>query len=188
MTDKPRRTARAGAAAAPGAALPIDSSIFFKLVRVVNLTSRPFVETLSRAHALSLNEWRAMVVLASHPGVAASEVAELTGLDKMSVSRAITGLERHGRIVRRTDPADARRMQLMLSEPGRKLFERIGALAAQREAQLFGSVPPAELARFGAVIDRLIAALHETPPAAVEPASETEQAGAHRARAAARRR
>ena len=56
------------------AALPVDSSLFFKLVRVVNLTARPFVETLARTHQLSLNEWRVMVVLASHPGVAASDV------------------------------------------------------------------------------------------------------------------
>ena len=29
--------------------LPIDDSIFFKLVRVVNLTARPFVESIGRA-------------------------------------------------------------------------------------------------------------------------------------------
>ena len=37
------------------AALPIDSSLFFKLVRVVNLTARPFVETAG-AHAPAVAE------------------------------------------------------------------------------------------------------------------------------------
>ena len=88
-------------APASGPRLLADDSLFFKLVRVVNLTARPFVETLSRQHQLSLNEWRVMVVLASHPGVAAHEVAEITGLDKMSVSRALAALERRRRVQRR---------------------------------------------------------------------------------------
>ena len=137
----------------------MDTSIFFKLVRVVNLTARPFVETLSREHALSLNEWRAMVVLASHPGAAAREVAEFTGLDKMSVSRAIAGLARAGRIVKQRDAADARRTPLRLSATGQRLFVAIGEQAAQREDQLFGRLARSEKAALDRTIDRLIAAL-----------------------------
>lgn len=149
---------------AKAARLPIDSSLFFKLVRVVNLTARPFMESLSREHQLSLNEWRVMVVLASHPGVAATEVADFTGLDKMSVSRAITSLSRHGRLRKRADPADARRTHLALSAAGQALFRRIGALAATREAQLFGGVSATEQAQMAQTIDRLIEALRSSEP------------------------
>src|SRR4029079_10784965 len=93
-------------ARARGRALPVDDSIFFKLVRVVNLTARPFSESIGKAHRLSLNEWRVLLALAQHTPVRASEVAALTGLDKMSVSRAIAGLERHGRVVRKVDADD----------------------------------------------------------------------------------
>ncbi len=96
-------------------ALPIDSALFFKLVRVINRTARPFVERLAGTHQLSLNEWRVMVVLASHPGVAARDLAEITGLDKMSISRAVAGLSRHQRLDKRPDPSDARRMLLRLN-------------------------------------------------------------------------
>jgi len=143
--------------------LPIDDSLFFKLVRVVNLTARPFVETLSREHRLSLNEWRAMVVLASHPGVAAHEVADHTGLDKMSVSRALAALDRSGRLQRETDPADARRRRLWLSDSGQTLFQTIGRLAAEREVQLFAGISAAEQARVMATIDKLIATLGTEP-------------------------
>lgn len=152
-----RRSARSGV-------LPIDDSLFFKLVRVVNLTARPFVETLSRAHRLTLNEWRAMVVLASHPGVAATDIVEATGLDKMSVSRAIAALERHGRLLKEADPADARRARLTLSAAGHALYRRIGASAAVREAQLFAGVGAAEQAQMGQTLDRLIAALRASEP------------------------
>ncbi len=148
--------------AAPArAALPIDSSLFFKLVRVVNLTARPFVETLARTHQLSLNEWRVMVVLASHPGVAARDLANATGLDKMSVSRAIAALARRRRLVKQTDPKDARRTLLWLNATGQRLFKTIGTQASAREAQLFGSVSPEELAQLDRVVDKLIGALSE---------------------------
>jgi DNA-binding MarR family transcriptional regulator len=144
--------------------LPLDSSLFFKLVRVVNLTARPFVETLSRSHQLSLNEWRVMVVLASHPGVAAREVADSTGLDKMSISRAIAVLHRRGRLVKQADAADARRTRLWLSDTGHSLFTAIGTLATGREAQLFSGISTAEQALVGEMMDRLIAALQRSEP------------------------
>jgi DNA-binding MarR family transcriptional regulator len=147
-------------APAPDAAnLPIDSSLFFKLVRLVNLTARPFVENLSRSHALSLNEWRTMVVLASHPGVAAREVADYTGLDKMSVSRAIAALGQHRRITKTPDPSDARRVQLRLNAAGRKLFETIGQRAGAREAQLFSGLSESEHTRLAQAVDKLTAAI-----------------------------
>lgn len=152
-----------------GLPLPIDHSLFFKLVRVVNLTARPFVETLSHAHELTLNEWRTMVVLASHPGSTARSVSDLTGLDKMSVSRAVASLERQDRLRKETDPMDARRTRLALSAAGNALFRSIGVLAAEREARLFGSLAEEERQRFEALIDRLLTTL-----AAADSGSETE--------------
>jgi DNA-binding MarR family transcriptional regulator len=143
------------------AALPIDSSLFFKLVRVVNLTARPFVETLSKAHQLSLNEWRVMIVLASHPGVPARELVSITGLDKMSVSRALASLGRHRRLTKKPDPHDARRTLLWLNAAGLKLYRTIGTPAAARESQLFGEVTPAEMRQLNRTIDKLIDALSE---------------------------
>ena len=145
-----------------GTALPSDGDLFFKLVRVVNLTARPFVETLARKHRLSLNEWRAIVVLASHPGSAAHEIVQATGLDKMSVSRAIAALDRHGRISRRPDPDDARRTLLELNAAGRRMYEAIGTSGREREAQLFAGLGAADKAQLERLIDRLVAAV-ETP-------------------------
>lgn len=141
-------------------ALPVDSSLFFKLVRVVNLTARPFQDTVGKANHLTLNEWRAMVVLASHPGAAAADVAESTGLDKMAVSRAIAGLDKAGRLRKQDDPADQRRSLLFLSAQGQRLFQKVGRSATQREAELFAGVSPRELEQVNATLDKLIAAVH----------------------------
>ncbi len=137
-------------------ALPADDSIFFKLVRVVNLTARPFSESIGRSHQLTLNEWRVLLVLANHPGVAAGEVAALTGLDKMSVSRAISALVRRSRVVRKVDGDDKRRLLLRLSAEGERLYERIGVPAKERERSVFRGMGEADQKQLGTLLDRLI--------------------------------
>lgn len=134
-------------------------SLFFKLVRVVNLTARPFQQRVGRAHQLTLNEWRAMAVLAAHPGSTGAQVAELTGLDKMSVSRAVAGLKRRKRVQGHDDPTDQRCQRLYLTTAGKTLVTIVGAEATLREAELFAEVDADERARLEATLDRLIASI-----------------------------
>ncbi len=142
-----------------------DSSVFFKLIRLVNLTARPFHDSVGKQHQLTLIEWRVMVVLASHPGAAATEVVSYTGLDKMSVSRALASLLRAGRITRRPDALDARRSHVHLSTEGRALFESISETAVVREAQLFAGISATDLKRFEATVEKLTATLTESSEA-----------------------
>ena len=133
-----------------------DDSLFFKLVRVVNLTARPFQQRVGRQHQLTLNEWRVMAVLGAHPGFTATQVVDRTGLDKMSVSRALAGLKRAKRLQARDDPTDQRRSRLYLTAAGMTLFGTVHALGLQREGELFAGVDAEELARFGATLDKLM--------------------------------
>jgi len=133
--------------------------LFFKLVRVVNLTARPFHEKVGREHHLTLTEWRVMVVLGGELGLNATQIADFTGLDKMAVSRALAGLKRHKRVQRNDDPTDRRRGRLYLTAAGKALHETVGALGRQREAVLFEGVNADELARLDATLDKLIDAV-----------------------------
>ncbi|WP_341887478.1 MarR family winged helix-turn-helix transcriptional regulator [Variovorax sp. YR752] len=137
--------------------------LFFKLVRVVNLTARPFHERVGREHQLTLNEWRTLAVLATQPGLTGAQVADLTGLDKMAVSRALAGLKRHKRVQRRGDPTDQRCSRLYLTAAGKALHATVGALGRQREAELFAGVDASELARLSATLDTLIRAVERAP-------------------------
>ncbi len=141
------------------AASVLDDSVFFKLVRVVNLTARPFNEGIGRQHGLSLSDWRVMTVVGCHPGTTASEVCARTGMDKMSVSRAIAALARKRRVSRKPDPHDGRRTLLELSSSGQRLFDEIAAGARVREQQLFGRISQPDQSRLGELLDRLIDAL-----------------------------
>jgi DNA-binding MarR family transcriptional regulator len=137
----------------------MPDSLFFKLVRVVNLTARPFQQRVGQAQQLKLNEWRVMAVLGRHPGSTATQVAQQTGLDKMSVSRALGGLKRAKRLRAEDDPSDQRCSRLYLTAAGKALHELVDARAREREAELFQSLTPAECEQLAATLDKLIASV-----------------------------
>lgn len=141
------------------AAGDFEETVFFKLVRVVNLTARPFRQSVGREHQLTLNEWRAMVLIAAQPGLTATRLTALTGLDKMAVSRALAGLQRQKRLRRQEDPADQRRSRLHLSRTGKALFDIVNAQARERESRLFAALSMDDLQQLNATLDRLIASI-----------------------------
>lgn len=133
--------------------------LFFKLVRVVNLAARPFHASVGREHQLTLNEWRVMAALGAQPGLTATQAADLTGLEKMAVSRALAGLKRHKRVQRHDDPTDQRRCRLYLTATGKALHASVSVLGQAREAELFAGIDADELARMSATLDKLIGAV-----------------------------
>ena len=84
-----------------------------------------------------------MLVLASHPGSAAQEVVAHTGLDKMTVSRALAGLApaRPAGAARRPGATSAAPL-LTLSAAGQRVYEQIGVGGKAREQQLFAALSP----------------------------------------------
>jgi DNA-binding MarR family transcriptional regulator len=137
----------------------VEDTVFLKLVRVVNLTARPFQQRVGRLHQLTLNEWRTMALLGARPGLTATQLTDLTGLDKMAVSRALAGLQRAGRLHRHEDPTDQRRSRLYLSSAGKAVHAAVAVQAREREAELFAGVAAPELQQLNATLDKLIASV-----------------------------
>ncbi|MBS0342725.1 MAG: MarR family transcriptional regulator [Proteobacteria bacterium] len=139
-----------------------DDLLILKLVRVVNLTARPFEQRVGKPLQLSLNEWRVMAMVARQPGCNASQVAEYSGMDKMAVSRALAGLQRAKRLQRHEDPTDQRRSRLYLSAAGRAVYDVALARAQEREAQLLTDMTAREREHLGTMLDKLIASVRKS--------------------------
>jgi DNA-binding MarR family transcriptional regulator len=125
------------------------------LFAAADLLARSFTDTISRRHDLTLAEWRCMMVLAPRPGLANIEVAEASGVDVMTVSRALRRLERHGRLERRADPADKRRITGSLTPKGLDLYR---AVAPSAEL-LFEALNVQDQAQLGRYLKAVIASL-----------------------------
>jgi DNA-binding MarR family transcriptional regulator len=148
---------------------PHDRTLLFAMVRLVNLTARPFQEGIGRRHRLGLSEWRVLAVLHAHPGSAAIEIAQYTGLDKMSVSRALASLEAAGRVLRRPDPDDGRRALATPTPAGRALYRSLRGPARAREEAVTGSLSAAERRQLMALVRRMTASVLEADGQPPEP-------------------
>ena len=104
---------------------------------------------------ITIPEWRVLAVIAQASSVAARDVVRKTPMDKMSVSRAVTGLEQKGLVRRASDPNDRRVAAMSLSPEGRALFDRIAALALSFEQDLLSALTPAQARNFAEALDKL---------------------------------
>lgn len=95
-------------------------------------------------YGLSVSEWRTMAVLGPTKALSASEIVEQSSMDKVTVSRAIKGLQAHGFLKRDIDNADKRRAVLKLTQTGIDAFSELVPLVKQIEKDCLQGLSPEE--------------------------------------------
>jgi len=147
-----RKEERADDAAEGG--LVLADFIPYRVVALGHIISR----NLSRAYErenLTIPEWRVLAVVSQADAMAARDVARLTPMDKMAVSRAVASLEARGLVARRTDARDGRVYSLSLSAEGKAMFRRVARLARAYERRLLSPLSEEEQALLKALLARL---------------------------------
>jgi DNA-binding MarR family transcriptional regulator len=136
-------------------ALDLEHFLPYRLSVLSNTVSAALAGAYARRFGLTIPQWRVIAVLARSPGLSAAGVAQRTAMDKVAVSRAVTGLVRAGRVRRALAAADRRRSVLSLTARGRLVYGRIIPLALAYERRLLAELSPAEQSQFNALLSRL---------------------------------
>jgi len=126
---------------------------------LLRLTRAPrFAETVrQRAGAEVDRAGYAVLVRVSELGpVRLSELAQYLGLDVSTVSRQVQQLEQRGLVDRSPDPLDGRAALLELSVPGRDIMQKMRDAWEETVADVLGAWKPADIARFGSLMDRFV--------------------------------
>jgi DNA-binding MarR family transcriptional regulator len=147
-----RRAAMARDAQNPEKGAPefaLDRHLFFWITQLLDRRDRQLAAALKSA-GLRVPEWRALASLYSRHRLSMSELAELTSIERTTLSRTVERLVRAGWVNRLTDTSDARVTRLTLTGEGERLFARIWpAVRAVNDAAIAGLPAPAvELARW----------------------------------------
>ena len=130
-----------------------------QLLKLTNRLMAPFSTHLADRYRISLNEFRLLMTIGALGTTASHEVADLTGVNVMSVSRAVSALERNGRITVTTDPLNRRRKALMLTEEGQRLYEIMRPQSEKVADYLFSELECAEIDALDRMLEKLIATL-----------------------------
>ena len=99
------------------APLELERFLPYQLSIVSNTVSQAIADEYQQRFDLGTTEWRVMAVLARYDGegLSARQVARLTAMDKVAISRALARLVEKGRVLRRVHHGDKRRSVLRLS-------------------------------------------------------------------------
>jgi len=135
--------------------LLLEEFLPYRLSVLTNTVSTALAREYQERFQLTIPQWRAMAVLALEAGLSANEVGLRTAMDKVTVSRAVAALVRAGRVVKRVDPHDRRRVRLRLSARGRAIYREIVPRARTLERALLSALPARDVAH----LDRLLTAL-----------------------------
>ncbi len=135
--------------------LELQAFIPYQLSILANTVSRAFAAHYTDEFDLTISQWRVMAVLGRESGLSANEVCRRTAMDKVSVSRAVSGLVRDERIRQIEDPADARRRQLRLTSAGRAVYRRIVPRALEFERELVSALGVRDQGRLAGLLPGL---------------------------------
>ena len=114
---------------------PNDHAAFL-VVTIANRVSTSASQAYMRCFGVGVMDWRVIALLPGRPGATAKDLAQLSGLDKSAVSRAVNSLIRQGHVAAAEDTEDNRRIRLTLTPSGMALHDRIIIASLAREELL----------------------------------------------------
>lgn len=127
----------------------------YRLSVLSNTISRNIAAIYDREFGLNMWQWRVMAVVGETPGVSATDVVNRTAMDKVAVSRAVSGLIEFGYLTRAASKKDARRSVLKLTQQGQSVYDQIVPLALGYEQELLKGIDRRELEELQSALSHL---------------------------------
>lgn len=133
-----------------------DANVLACIHVLSNRITRAFESQLESDHGLSVPEWRVLLSLTGQSGLTAKDVHERWAMDKMTVSRAVRGMESHGLVKRKKNRGDGRSYVLTITKKGERLFDRILPAADARYHEILSGLTASEQTALRRFLRKLI--------------------------------
>lgn len=135
--------------------LALNAFLPYRLVRLADQVSRTISSLYTKQFDLTRPEWRILASLEELGAACATEICAHSTQDKMTVSRAVNGLEAKGLLRRDHHPQDRRNKRLELTPAGHALYQQIVPLILAREAHLLAALSAEERQLLTQLLDKL---------------------------------
>lgn len=124
----------------------------YRISVLANWYRGPGYKDIEQKFGLTEPECSALFCIGHSDGLTATDVCNITGRPKNSMSRAISVLMDKNLLSRATDEVDARKKRLVLTPEGRTLYEKIVPIFLRSEQRIVQPLTPSELSD----LDRLL--------------------------------
>ena len=130
----------------------------FGTLQLLHRCHREYSRRKLREQSLSDTEYQLCAYIDIHEGCSQEQAAAALRMDKTTVAKALTALERKGWITRAADPIDHRRKQLSLTEEGGVKLAGLTELHSSWLDEIMSVLSPEEQERFEDCCKRLLQA------------------------------
>lgn len=130
----------------------------YRLSYTSNRVSGKIAQVYQSLFGLSIPEWRLIAMLAEQPGTTQQAIGSLTGMDKVTVSRAAVSLVDRALVARAPNLEDKRSQLLSLTHTGLQLYADVAPKAKEMEAAIFSSLSHEERSTLRKLLIRIDAA------------------------------
>lgn len=137
--------------------MTLETSLAFRIHRLQRLLRRHFLRESERhGYRLTPEQFFLLDKLSRMDGQPQSALADEALQDRPNLTRMLREMEKHGWLVRRRDPSDARRRLVHLTRAGAELLEGFHAeVVGPAREQLFSGLDEALIESCHAVLDHL---------------------------------
>jgi DNA-binding MarR family transcriptional regulator len=106
-------------------------------------------------HALTLQEWKVMAIVADYGPIMPAEIRRHGTQDKSTISWAIKRLQQRGFVTRQPRAGDGRTFEVSLSEAGWEHYRAIAPKARRLDGAARKRLSRAEIATLRRIVDKL---------------------------------
>ncbi|WP_334193140.1 MarR family winged helix-turn-helix transcriptional regulator [Pararhodobacter sp.] len=115
------------------------------LVNNINLLTRKSLDERLKAHQLGGLQYTILTLVRDREGISSAELSRRFFVTPQTMNESVTALERRGLITRSESEANKRILCARITDEGRALLTQCDAIANEVEAEVFGSVSPADM-------------------------------------------
>ena len=140
--------------AAPRPSFDLDRHVFYWLTQVIGARDRELTQGL-REFGLRVPEWRALAALYARKHCTMSELADLSTIDRTTLTRTVDRMQEAGWLSRLADSEDMRITRLELTPAGRRLFEKIWPTVARLNELALAGISKSDVQLLHRILERM---------------------------------
>jgi DNA-binding MarR family transcriptional regulator len=133
----------------------LESHVFYLFTQIMGRRDRT-LQQLLEPFGVSMPQWRILAVLQVREGCTMNELADVTTVDRTTLTRALDRLERDGLVTRQSDTRDRRNVRLGPTAAGRDAFHRVLPTIAEQNERALAGFTAAEGAALRALLHRML--------------------------------
>ncbi len=133
----------------------LENFIPYRLAVLTKSVSTAFSKTYAERFGISIPQWRVMAAIGREPNCTASGIVEHAAMDKVQVSRAVSGLIEMGHLISKLDINDRRNAVLNFTVQGQEIYNQIVPTGREFEAKLMSVMNAEELESLDQLLKKL---------------------------------